>query len=292
MRSINKLLQGGHLKVAGFTGRIFLSLGLAALVSSCMQSAHIASQEYRILTPDFQDTFDIAPQPANSANKVIKLWSTNYHTHQPEPDSNGVPFRDKNGVAISDKVSKRGWCHGAEEGAVKTTFQGKVVMLTHAGVLKNTPSYAVDCVEIFDNPDLKYDRIYHELTTTPYGFGQNDWFLVPYRTLAVQTTGKNAVLGLKLGDVIFIERLKGTPVYDPVTGKQFRHDGYLFVGDRGSPTKIIGSHVDTFCGFLPYCMSSFTGSSDDHIVWFDAQVITDPVIKSKLKRMHLKTSYR
>lgn len=81
-------------------------------------------------------------------------------------------------------------------------------------------------------------------------------------------------------------------MYDLETGKQFRHAGYLFVGGRGSSEDIIGPHGDTFCGFLANCMSSFTGSSDNHKVWFDAQVITDPEIKSKLKRMHLKTSYR
>ncbi len=256
------------------------------------QADEIIDKSYRILVPDFEDTFDIPSPPAGSANKKIKLWSTNYHTHQPNSDKNGVPFRDKNGVAISDKVTEKGWCRGAEEGAVKTTFKGKVVMLTHVGELKNIPSYAVDCVSIFKNPDLNYKRIYHELTNTPYGFGQNDWFLVPYRTLAVQTRGEGAVLGLKPGDVIYIKELKGTPVYDPVTEKTFKHDGYLFVGDSGSPKKIKGPHIDTFCGFLANCMSSFTGSNNNHQVWFEAQIITDPAIIKKLKRMHLKSSYK
>lgn len=287
-----KMINFFNYECSMFIIRSLLAKIVVLFTITSSQADEIIDKSYHILVPDFEDTFDIPSPPADSSNKKIKLWSTNYHTHQPNPDKNGVPFRDKNGVAISDKVTKKGWCRGAEEGAVKTTFKGKVVMLTHAGRLKKEPSYAVDCAAIFNKPGLKYKKIYHELTNTPYGFGQNDWFLVPYRTLAVQTSGEGAVLGLKLGDVIFIKELKGTPVYDSVTEKTYKHDGYLFVGDRGSEEDIKGTHVDTFCGFLADCMSSFTGSNDNYKAWFDAQIITDLAIKEKLKRMHLQSSYR
>lgn len=61
-----------NFKIARLTWRTFLSLGGGALVSSCMQPAQIIIQEYRILTPDFQDTFDIPPLPDSSTGRKNK----------------------------------------------------------------------------------------------------------------------------------------------------------------------------------------------------------------------------
>ena len=199
MKNINELKGFWNFKIAGLTGRTFLTLGILALVSSCMQSSHIPSQEYRILKPDFQDTFDIPPPPDGSTERIIQLWSTSYITRQPVPDKNGVPFRDINGVPISDNVSKYEWCMGSQEGSVKTTFKGEDIRITHVGEFKNEPSYFIDCRD------------------------------------------------------------------------QCRKDKKLFKYN---------------------CLSPFTSGDKKNHILTTAQVITDPAIKEKLTRMHLKSSYR
>ncbi len=281
-----------NFKIARLTWRTFLSLGGGALVSSCMQPAQIINQEYRILTPDFQDIFDIPPPPDSSTGRKIKLWSTNFYTTQPVEDKNGVPFRDKDGIPISDNVSKRSWCLGAQEGSVKTTFHEEEIRLTHAGVFKKKPPYYIDCDVEYETHthDLSaYGLSYHVKTNAPFGLGINNYFLVPYRTMAVKVND-NSGLKLKAGDVLYINDVTNNMITDPYTGRKFKHDGYFFVGDVGGKVKDI--HADTFCGFQKNCLPPFTSSDDDHHYMFTAVVITDPAIKEKLLRMHLKSSYR
>lgn len=291
MKNINELKGFWNFKIAGLTGRTFLTLGILALVSSCMQSSHIPSQEYRILKPDFQDTFDIPPPPDGSTERIIQLWSTSYITRQPVPDKNGVPFRDINGVPISDNVSKYEWCMGSQEGSVKTTFKGEDIRITHVGEFKNEPSYFIDCRDQF-RKDKKlfyyYGFTYHAKTTAPFGLGINDYFLVPYRTIAVELG--NDALRLRRGDVIYIRDVTKKTITDPYSGKQYKHDGYFFVGDVGGDVE--GNHIDTFCGFKYNCLSPFTSGDKKNHILTTAQVITDPAIKEKLTRMHLKSSYR
>jgi len=279
-------------KVTEFTCRTILSLGMVALVSSCMPSAHIASQKYRILTPDFQDTFDIPPPPDGSPGKKIKVWSTSYLRVEPALDKNGVPFRDINGVPISDNVREPSWCKGAQEGAIKTTFMGEEIILTHAGQFLKKPPYYIDCDAVFKTHTdalSAYGLSYHAKTGAPFGLGINNYFLVPYRTIAVQLKG-NEYFTLEAGDVIYIKDVTKITVTDPYTGRKYKHDGYFFVGDVGG--KVQGIHIDTFCGSKSDCLPPFTGSNDNHYVLSTAVVITDPAIKAKLKRMHLKSSYR
>lgn len=287
MRNINKLNHFLNFKIAGLTGRTFLPLGLLALVSSCMQSAHIPSQEYRILKPDFQDTFDIPPPSDNSTGRKIKQWSTSYITRQPTPYKNGVPFRDINGVPISDNVSRFEWCMGSQEGSVKTTFKGEEIRITHVGKFNKEPSYFFDCRAVFKKDKklfYSYGLTYHAKTTAPFGLGIYDYFLVPYRTIAVELG--NEALHLRRGDVVYIKDVTKNTITDPYSGKQYKHDGYFFVGD------VEGDHIDTFCGFKYNCLSPFTGGDKDNHILSTALVISDPAIIEKLTRMHLKSSYR
>lgn len=264
----------------------------AFVISSCMQSAHITTQEYRILTPDFQDTFDIKPPPDGSSGETVQVWSTSYVRVEPTSDTNGVPFRDINGIPISDNVKKRSWCKGAQEGSIKTTFMGEEIILTHAGDFKKRSPDYIDCDAVFETHTdtlSSYGLSYHAKTNAPFGLGINNYFLVPYRTIAVQMKG-NKYFKFSPGDVIYIKDATRITVIDPYTGKKYKHDGYFFVGDVGG--KVKGMHIDTFCGSKTDCLPPFTGSSDDKYVLSTAVMITDPAIKEKLKLMHLKSSYR
>lgn len=272
--------------------RMLMPVSFTFIISSCMQPAHIGTQEYRILAPDFQDTFDIPPPPSDSLEETVQVWSTSYIRVEPIPDTNGVPFRDINGVPISDNVRETSWCKGAQEGSIKTTFMGEEIILTHAGEFKEqTPNY-IDCDEVFSthtNSLSSYGLSYHAKTNAPFGLGINNYFLVPYRTIAVQLKG-NKYFKLNKGDVIYIKDAAKITVTDPYTGKKYKHDGYFFVGDVGG--KVKGMHIDTFCGLKTDCLPPFTGSSDDKYVLSTALIITDPAIKEKLKHMHLQSSYR
>lgn len=288
----NAMNQFRSYKVTGFTCRTILSLGMVALVSSCMQSAHIASQKYRILTPDFQDTFDIPPPPDGSPGEKVQVWSTSYLRVEPTLDKNGAPFRDINGVPISDNVREPSWCKGAQEGSIKTTFMGEEIILAYAGYFTKKPPYYIDCDAVFKTHTdalSAYGLSYHAKTSAPFGLGINNYFLVPYRTIAVQLKD-NKYLKLSQGDVIYIKDVTKITITNPYTGRKYKHDGYFFVGDVGG--KVKGIHIDTFCGSKSDCLPPFTGSNDDHNVLSTAVVITDPAIKDKLKRMHLKSSYR
>lgn len=290
MNAINMFTRKKRPGMIAHTTRILLPLGVLALVSSCMQSAHIATQEDHILTPNFQDNFDIPPPPDGSTGRTLQLWSTSFYTTQPARDINGVPFRDIYGVPISDNVSKKDWCLGAQEGSIKTTLNGQEIRITHGGTFKANPSYYVDCASVLGSQDYdSYSRSYHLKTNAPFGLGIHDYFLVPYRTMAIQIKD-NSVIKLQPGNVIYIKDVTKNIVIDPYTGKKYRHDGYFFVGDVGGKVKT--NHADTFCGFIKGCLSPFTDGSNKNHVLSTAVVITDPVIIEKLTRMHLQTSYK
>lgn len=290
MKNINKFIRKIPPRVAVLTTRIFLPLGVLSLVSSCMQYAHFANQEDRILTPDFKDTFDIPPPPDGSTGRTIQLWATSYHTTRPISDKNGVPFRDINGVPISDNVSKKDWCLGAQEGSIKTTFNGKEIRITDDGTFISKRSYSIDCALVLGSKNYdSYSRSYHIKTNAPFGLGIYNYFLVPYRSMAVHLNDKDG-LKLKRGDVLYIKDVTKNIVTDPYTGKKFKHDGYFFVADVGG--KVKDNHADTFCGFKEDCLPPFTGGSQDNHILSTALIITDPAIREKLKRMHLKTSYK
>lgn len=123
---------------------------------------------------------------------------------------------------------------GSQEGSVKTTYKGEEIRLTHVGALTEKPSYFIDCREAFrKNLPLfySYGFTYHAKTNAPFGLGIYNYFLVPYRTLAVELNNKE--LNLKRGDIIYIKDVTKNIITDPYTGRQFRHDGYFFVGDIG-----------------------------------------------------------
>ncbi|QCP62353.1 hypothetical protein [Pantoea sp. SO10] len=263
-------------------------IALILTASPTAQSEELKEGGAHILAPVFQDSFDIPPPITPARN--IRIWSTYYYTVRPVVRQNGVPFRDKDGKAISDNVSLSDWCIGAQEGSIKTTYKGKEVRLTHGGEFKKKPPYAVDCDIPFPGLGISgYGFNYHKSTDTPYGNGTNGWLLVPYRTMAAQTGNKET--GLHPGDVIYVDKVRGKIIEDPVTGKKIKHDGYFFIGDKGSPSRIKGYHVDTFCGFVKRCLPSFTLGSDKIPIWSEAQIINDPIVIKKLTRMHLRTSY-
>lgn len=218
------------------------------------------------LTSDFT-----LPEPQNLSNSMT-LWATWYYLPQVESITDGIPLRDLNGNPLGPKLSKRNWCDSAMEGSVRVSnVETNGVTYNYAG---KSDDYYVDCTEYFPSHPLT-GKVKFRKANGPYGDGVSNYYLLPYRTIAVD---KNQI---PYGTVIYIPSARGTNVILP-DGIVKTHDGYFFAGDTGGA--ITGTHIDVFIGNATSCPFSWVGSSSSRT--FTAYKITDQTIINTLKTAH------
>lgn len=230
-----------------------------------------------------QDSFNFPPPTSSQITKKISVAASRYYVAIVNADSSkgSIPYRDISGNPISDNVTPKDWCRGAIEGSILTTFNGKRVILNFVNV-KNNPKFNVNCVAIPRSGSSKHDgKSRYKITNARYGLGTNNWFLVPYRTIAVDSKY------IKYGSVIFIPKARGKLITLP-SGEKIHHDGYFFAGDRGNSEKIKGERIDIFCTFDENCLHDVATSTHEVKFPMDAQVITNPEIEAELKQRHIK----
>jgi len=209
--------------------------------------------------------FDL-PAPT-ALGSPLRLWATWYWT--PTYTSSGsVPLLDVDEDPLGPHLPAEEFCHAAVQGAVR--IDGQVYTFDDIGKRKLAP-----CEQWRpDMPQAPYVRFTE--SASPYGEGIQGYYLVPYRSLAVDTTR------LSVGTVLYIPAARGNPITLP-DGRKALHDGYFFAADDGYG--IEQNHIDVFNGIsninpFPWVVSKATGS-------FDAYVISDPEIVARLRALHL-----
>jgi hypothetical protein len=226
-------------------------------------------------------TFDL-PEPTDlPADSKRTLWATQYFIQPINAVPSGEPLLDKNGNSLGPMVSARDWCKGAIEGTLSVkTLDGQIKLFNFAGKGANAQ---VNCRTVLGSPglSLSINKSRFTLARGPFGDGVRDLFLVPFRTIAIDTGQLN---GLRFESTLFIPAARGTELTMP-SGRKVVHDGYFFAADTGGMIK--GNHIDVFTGvvtashnpFPKFLKSTPSGT-------FDAFLINDPNIRAALKTMH------
>ncbi|EPG4210252.1 TPA: 3D domain-containing protein [Klebsiella michiganensis] len=268
---------------------VFILLSLSSISFLLIANSELTSKKNPMTFEPINDKdsrylFDLPPPTNSQIEGTIRVAATRYYDQIVPPSiaEDSIPYRDMKGNPVSDRVSPYYWCLGAIEGSISTTFNGKPVILNYHD-FKRESKYHVRCTDYIVNGsrDIDGDTRY-KITNAKYGKGVNDWFLVPYRTIATDP------LYIKHGEVIYIEKARGQNITLP-SGKVVKHDGYFFAGDRGARDVVKGKLIDVFCGFDSKCLSKqVTISTKDDLRLIDAKVINDQSIKNRFKQYHLK----
>lgn len=256
------ILLAALLLPAGVTRQAVLQSG-AATEQNPYDSPLTLSRE--IVRYDRQwDAFDLpAPRRLQSPTK---LWATWYWT--PCYRSQGdVPILDIQEQPFGPHLPPERFCHAAVQGAVR--IDGQVYTFDELG-----KTALADCrVYRPDMPQAPYVRF--KKSDSPFGEGEEDFRLIPYRSVAVD---KRVI---PVGSVLYIPQARGIPLYLP-DGTKTTHDGYFFAADIGYGVE--GTHIDVFLGITANNPFPFISSSPKQP--FDAYLVTDPAIKTRLTALH------
>jgi 3D (Asp-Asp-Asp) domain-containing protein len=233
-----------------YSVRCLLSFVLA--ISTCAESS--SSQ------------FSFPPPPDLSRLQKITITVTQYHIFHVR-QTGDIPLLDGEGRELGPKLSLHDFCHAANEG---TTQVGSKLY----NVRGPSSRQQADCTKVV-NRDVGSNRF--ALARGPYGDGIGNNILVPYRTLATNTTV------IRPGTALFIPAACGK-----VLPGGLRHDGYFFAADKGQMRStqvgnITTTQVDVFQGYEERNLA-FIDYLDKKTV--TSYVITDPKIVAELKSEH------
>lgn len=265
-----------------FLTRSFLHASIYALLLQSLISC--ASQTMSVTVNEAalgQFAFGLPEYPAERVAEPLRhsLWATQYYVHYSETtNANGHPLLDMQGKSFGVMLSAYDWCMGGVEG----TIQAK----DSTGILR-TYNYAgrgadiqVDCAPFFKKGSLinaaAIGRTRYIYATGPFGDGVKGLILVPFRTIATDTTV------FPTGTIVYIPSARGADVELP-DGTRTKHDGYFVAGDIGGAIK--GNHIDVFTGVyrknpFPSVIQSKSSAT------FPAVQVQDSRIKEILLRLH------
>jgi 3D (Asp-Asp-Asp) domain-containing protein len=223
--------------------------------------------------------FDLpAPQSLPDGGKLM-LWATNYYVYSVRAQTSGVPLLNMSGRSLGQLLTPKDWCLGGIEGTFNVIgLDGRPALFNYAG---RGSRQQVDCGRVLHSTNPKIiatGRNRYSLSGGPFGDGVRGLFLVPYRTIAVDSSQ----LPIKYETVIYIPAARGQTVTLP-SGRRVVHDGYFFAADTGGLIK--RNHVDVFSGtqmanpFPNFIKSNERGT-------FEAYIIDDPYVQEILKKAH------
>lgn len=182
------------------------------------------------------------PIETTTAEQKHSLWATQYYVHYAETTTaNGHPLLDMDGKSFGIMLSARDWCMGGVEGTIQAKDStGMLRTYNYAGRGKEIQ---VDCAPFFNKGTLinaaAIGRTRYTYAQGPFGDGVKGLILVPFRTIATDTTI------FPTGSVLYIPSARGIEVELP-DGSRAKHDGYFVAGDIGGAIK--GNHIDVFTG--------------------------------------------
>ncbi len=211
-------------------------LALAVLVSGC------ALPQASAQSPEPVDAFTLAAPELPASATRHTLWSTNYYTpvYRPSADADALPLIDVKNIAISPKLARKDWCNISLQGTAM--LRGEDGSATAYVYVDSKGPEQVNCDDrlgkLSDKIKVSSRKARYQKVTHPYGCGVRNMPLIPFRTIAVDSTV------IPYRTVLFIPGLRGLAF--ELEGKTYAHDGYVFAGDRGGAIK--GMHIDFFSG--------------------------------------------
>jgi len=206
----------------------------------------------------------------------MELWATQYYIHEAKYSNNGINLKDLNENPTGAKIDLCDWCDAAVEGTIYTTDSvGNQLILNYGGKSKNEQ---VDCSKCkkysnYKNKGIRYALWYK--AKGKYGDGVNGYKLIPYRTIAVDTTL------IPIGTVIYIPEAEGKEITLP-DGTKSIHDGYFFAADIGGDIK--KNHIDVFTGRDKSNVFDFIKS--DPKKTFQAFKVKNKYVEESLRNLH------
>ena len=224
---------------------IFIALALFALYSCASQPPQLSIDEaalgqFAFGLPEFPT--EALPSEKNYSLQKHSLWATQYYVHYAETtNANGHPLLDMQGNSFGVMLTARDWCMGGVEGTIQAKDStGTLRTYNYAGRGKEIQ---VDCAPFFNKGTLinaaAIGRTRYVYATGPFGDGVKGLILVPFRTIATDTTV------FPTGTIVYIPAARGTELELP-DGSRTKHDGYFVAGDIGGAIK--GNHIDVFTG--------------------------------------------
>jgi 3D (Asp-Asp-Asp) domain-containing protein len=265
----------------------FMVCRLVFALSSCASSQTMltidrtALNDYAFGLPEYsflQKAAQNAPESTSQQASEQPLWATQYYVHYAEAtNANGHALLDMNGNSFGVNLSERDWCFGGVEGTIQVKdSSGSVRTYNYAGRGKDLQ---VDCSKYFKGPLIKPEaigRTRYIYARGEFGDGVKGLILVPFRTIAVDTTT------YPIGTVLYIPSARGIEIELP-SGKKVLHDGYFFAGDIGGAIK--GNHIDVFTGVyrknpFPNIVQSKSSAT------FGAMTVSDKRIIEILRGLH------
>jgi 3D (Asp-Asp-Asp) domain-containing protein len=229
---------------------------------------------------DAQSEFSF-PEPTEATRgRRLTLWATFYYVATAKKLEGGQPLLAMNGRSLGVSLSARDWCSAAMEGTV-SVMDGAAP----AGTFNYSgrgPSGQVDCAPFYPHVERgtqkALGRTRFETSGGPFGTGVRGLILVPYRTIAVDSSQTP----IPFGTVVYVPEARGKAITLP-SGEVVKHDGYFFAADSGKLIK--GVHIDVFGGVStsnPF--PGFVKSKETET--FTAYIVNDAQIAESLKRTH------
>jgi 3D (Asp-Asp-Asp) domain-containing protein len=223
--------------------------------------------------------FDIA-EPDTSQLERKTLWATYYHIWHATETPSGLPLLDESNQPISGRISDRDWCMGAIEGTI--LINGTDGSVKTYNYVDHKGASQVDCASVLGISPIEKPWITavgmsrYRVARGPYGDGVMNYYLIPYRTIAVDKAT------IPYNSVVYIPKARGVAITLP-SGESAVHDGFFFAADTGGAIK--GNHIDVFGGVSetnPF--PTFVKNSDKHT--FEAFLVIDPDVIQMLKSIH------
>jgi 3D (Asp-Asp-Asp) domain-containing protein len=221
-------------------GYIFILFLAASIISCAVQPTPLVINESAL----GQFAFGLPEYPTANLQPAQKhtLWATQYYVHYAESTTgSGHALLDMNGNSFGVMLTAKDWCMGGVEGTIQAKDStGTLRTYNYAGRGKEIQ---VDCVPFFNKGSLinaaAIGRTRYVFATGAFGDGVKGLILVPFRTIATDTTM------FPTGSIVYIPAARGTEVELP-DGSRAKHDGYFVAGDIGGAIK--GNHIDVFTG--------------------------------------------
>ncbi len=210
-----------------------------------------------------------------TGDKKLQLWATYYYVPILPHDPEGVPLLDQTGQPTGFNLNPFQWCQAAIEGTVIVRRDGQDHVFNYAG---RSSDLQVDCRESLRYSDYGgYESTGKVLwtETTGMGKGSRNYDLVPFRTIAVDTTL------IPIGSAVYIPAARGVPFLDP-DGQSRRHDGYFFAADVGGGIR--GNHIDVFLGTASHNPFPFIASRPEKT--FEAWIVDHAEVRAQLEGLH------
>jgi 3D (Asp-Asp-Asp) domain-containing protein len=221
--------------------------------------------------------FNFAPPDSSNTTDTLTLWATEYYVHKMRSGGN-IPFLKANGDTLGYYGDTCDFCTACLEGtAFVLDSTDQLVVLNYEAVADTALVNCRRCPK-FKPSSLNVEswgRVRWKISSG-YGEGVNGYLLVPYRTIAVDSTV------IPYGSIVYIPEADGTTITLP-NGTTIEHDGYFFAGDTGGAIR--RNHIDVFTGTDASHPFQFVHSNARQT--FTAFIIDNQEVKTNLTQLHM-----